>query len=202
VYQSGVSRTPHPSEPPEAALGRQALEERVDGRLELLVEQVDGRVDLGHRPPDLRAKVPPVGKAHRPAAHHEATAAFDHQHEVLRNEAGRRVERVQVGIELRVGPIGAVLAQVLDQRVSDLLCLVGDAVVEHGEDRVGVCRHQAGLGRQRRGGVGTELDPVAQVERAHSETPAERRGTRRRRTVHERQVRHLGNSRPGNWQVR
>ena len=132
-----------PPEPPEAPLGREPLEEAVDGLRQLIVEQGHRLVDLGERPADLGAEVPPVREADGPGTEHEPTVALDHQHEIFGHETGRRVEGVQRRVQVRAGvPIREATTQVVDQRVRHLSGLVLDAV-ERGEHRRRVLGVQA-----------------------------------------------------------
>ena len=146
-------------------------------------------MDLGERQAELRAQVPTVREAHRSGTEHEPTVPFDHQHEILGHEARRRVERMKIGVEhdlaVPLGPTRAGGAR----RAPTATCsrLVLDPV-ERGEHGGPVRRVQATLVGDRRVGIGTEFDPVVQVERSHAEPPPERLLVEFARALEERQV--------------
>ena len=165
-----------PAEPPEGPVGAQPIEETIDLGLQRLVQAGDRGVDLGDAASDPRWQVPAIREADRAGPDDQPTVAVDHQHQILGDESTGGFERMQAVTELDVAePRGPLRSQVLDHRVTDFSRLGFDAIErrEHGVTMLG--EQHCPLGDIPAGtlGIGPELDPVVQVERAHPQSPAE-----------------------------
>ena len=131
-------------------------------------------MDCFHRLAELGGQIPPIREAHRPGTEDESTVPFDHQREVFGDQPGGGVERMQCRVEL-AWAVGRMGGEMLDDALGDLAAL-GFRVVERHERLGSMIGHHLSLlcdpavGSV---GVGTELDPVGQVERTDAEPPPE-----------------------------
>ncbi len=195
VYQSAVSSTPQPRRQ-KLRSGVSRSKNRSIGPCSCSLSSATGRVDVGEREADLRAQVPAIRETHRAGTEHEAAVALDHQHEVLGNEAGRRVERMERGVEFGVGvAIGPAPAEVVEQRGGHLLRLVLDPV-ERGEHRRPMLGVEPGLAA-----IAASASGPSSIQscRSSSRTPSRQRNDRlveRARPLQERQVPRLVDGRP------
>ena len=159
-----------------ASLWGEAIEKTVDSRCELCVQLSDGCMNLRHGESELGCEVPAVGETHCATTEHEPPVALDHEDEVFGHHPTRRLERVNVDVQLRrAEPVGPATPEVDEKRISDLLGLGLDPlecrehrVVMLGEKPLLLIDPTTGAV-----GVRTELDPVSNIERAHPETPPE-----------------------------